>query len=107
MGIGAYRHRVTIYEITQGPTDDIGGFDVVKTNAGIYWAKVSELSGARSQALHGADNTTGVTIDIRSGSYEITTKNIVSYMGIEYTISSITKDALKRITTVTAWAKAG
>lgn len=97
MGIGKFTKRVKIYEITPGVSDGIGGTTTVKTLVKTCWAQVEQLqqSKAEGQILK------PIEINIRAGSYELTTENLIEYNNQDYTVLSIATDPKKRITNVT------
>lgn len=101
--IGKRRSRIDIYRIDY-VADIIGGQIPIKILDKSTWAKVTELTGDRSQDLRRVTNKQPIEIIIRSDSYDITPENIIDYNGSELTIHSITTDIPNKITTVIGWA---
>ncbi len=98
MGINQMRERVKIYDISESAPDNIGGVKVDRVLVGSFWAKVEHFAGSRVEQNRGVATTTPTQITIRSGSYGITTKNLIEHKNTEYTISSVVVDELKRFT---------
>lgn len=96
--IGKMRFKVKVYTITQGQPDGIGGYTTTKDLSGTFWAAVKENNGSRTGQDNTVINRTALTVTMRTGSFDLTTENIIEYNGIDLTINSITKDPLSRFT---------
>lgn len=106
MDIGKLRKRIDVYEIYADTVDDIGG---VTTNSAIVatvWAEVLELTGTRAALYNEAFNEQPIQIRFRTDAYDLLSTNLIKYDDGDIVIHSITKDPLKRITTVIGWRSA-
>ena len=92
------RSRIKIFEISNSAPDNIGGFSTNRVLVGTFWARVEHFAGSRVEQDRGIVTTTPTQITIRSGSYGITTKNLIEHKSTEYTISSVVVDEKKRFT---------
>jgi SPP1 family predicted phage head-tail adaptor len=103
--IGRMNYKVWILELKESYPDGMGGHNRNKVKVKQCWAAVTELNEARAGATHNEETTQGAEFLIRAGSYKITVKNLIQYMGDEYNIHSVTTDHKRRITTVVGYAK--
>lgn len=97
--INKLRERVGIYEVTQGQPDGIGGYQTAKTLAITVWARVQQTRGSRGQEGQAMESDKPYTVTMRTGSYALTTENILNWNSKDLTIQSIAVDELKRMTT--------
>ena len=100
--IGNRRTRIDIIEVTSTP-DAIGGFTPTRSVVKSTWASMVKLRGTRAQEFQAVYNKQPITLNIRTGSYPITTNNLIVLDGKDYVIHSITTDPLKKITEIMVW----
>jgi head-tail adaptor len=103
--IAKLRQRITILEVIQNAPDGIGGVTTTKSSIGEFWARVERTSGSRTEQGGAAEYKAPVKITIRSGAVEVSTKHLIRFEGIEYTVTNVNKDEVNRLTTVNAWAR--
>lgn len=104
MGIGRFRSRVDIIEVVQGQPDGIGGYATTQSVVGTVWANVEEVDGTRVLEGNRVTNHSPYNITLRTGTYNLTTENILRYNGTDMTINSVRVDQDKRWTIVQAYA---
>lgn len=106
MDIGKLRKRIDVYEIYGGAVDDIGGVETVSHIVATVWSEVLELTGTRAALYSQSFNEQPIQIRFRSDAYDLLSTNLIKYDDGDIVIHSITKDPLKRITTVIGWRAA-
>lgn len=93
-GIGQMRDRAKIYSITTVP-DGIGGTTNTRVFDKEVWAKVVQGTWTKAEG----QQTVPISLQMRTGSYNLTTRNIVEFRGRDYTVISVTTDDKRRLTT--------
>ena len=102
MSIGSRRTRIKVIGTTS-VEDGIGGFITDKQTVKETWAQVKELTGNRAQQFRAVYNNQPIQMKVRTGSYDITTNNLIEYKGKECTIHSVTTDQQNRETELIVW----
>ena len=102
--IGRMRERIKVYEVVQGQGDNLGGFQTERTLVKTVWARIEQEDGSRELESQRVKNTNSYTITVRAGSYNITTENLLEHDGIEYVITSVTRDQEKRFSIIQAYS---
>lgn len=97
------RERVQIIEVNNDVADGIGGFTTTKTTVATVWARIEMQDGSRYGQYQTVENMNQFNITMRTGSYNLTTNNLINWKGQEYTIISVAKDEQYRFTKVLAW----
>jgi len=99
MGVGRMTERVDVYSVIQGQPDGIGGYVTTKELQATLWARVEQ----DRQALRTPEGKQALTrnsykVTIRSGAYDITTANLLVWLGKELTIEGVQRDEKHRYT---------
>ena len=103
MRIGRLNQRVNIIEITVTGEDQLGGFITERNTAATVWARVVESDGTRILQNQTITNKNPYDFTLRLGAYPLTTENILSFDGYDYTITSIRTDENSRFSFILAW----
>ena len=129
--IGRMRHRLEIYETPETVDDGMGGEetqnqqissfdDRVNVDSGVMeaqvcidlylyepvitvWANVEVDQGMRDERERQLEFTNKYKIIMRSAAYELTTKNVLIWNGLQLSIHSIQPDMKDNFLTVIAW----
>lgn len=100
MGIGRFRERVSIYEDIRDQPDGLGGWNTTRVLVGTFWARFEQGDGDRILEGNRVTNHSPYTFTVRSGTYKITTNNILVWDDIEMTIESTRYQTDKRWTII-------
>ena len=103
MRIGRLNQRVDIIEITPTEEDQLGGFLTERSVAKTVWARVVAGDGNRLLENQTITNKSPYDFTLRLGAYPLTTENILSFEGYDYTITSIRTDENSRFSFILAW----